>query len=150
ALADFDPSPFPPASRTAHELVIAGIAMRRLRTKAANTAIARAPRAARDARVPALDAEVERAAPMLRAPAARLITRHGEGSLDLKDVAALLASDALVVDACRYVVRDTRTTVSLTTRPVLFALARALGEAWPGDAPRDVLLARAFGARLAD
>jgi DNA-binding transcriptional ArsR family regulator len=32
----------------------------------------------------------------------------------------------------------------------LFALARALGEAWPGDVSRDVLLARAFGARLAD
>jgi hypothetical protein len=33
---------------------------------------------------------------------------------------------------------------------VLFALARTLGEAWPGDAPRDVLLARAFGAKHAD
>ncbi len=33
---------------------------------------------------------------------------------------------------------------------MLFALARALGEAWPGDVPRDLLLARAFGAKLAD
>jgi hypothetical protein len=33
---------------------------------------------------------------------------------------------------------------------VLFALVRALGEAWPGDVPRDLLLARAFGARHAD
>jgi hypothetical protein len=33
---------------------------------------------------------------------------------------------------------------------VLFALARALGEAWPGDAARDTLVARAFGAPLAD
>ena len=32
----------------------------------------------------------------------------------------------------------------------MFALARALGEAWPGDVPRDLLLAKAFGARLAD
>ena len=40
--------------------------------------------------------------------------------------------------------------VSLATRPVLFALARALGEAWPGDLSRDVLLARAFGARFVD
>jgi tetratricopeptide (TPR) repeat protein len=32
-LADLDPSSFPPASRTFHELVVAGIAMRRLRTK---------------------------------------------------------------------------------------------------------------------
>ncbi len=40
--------------------------------------------------------------------------------------------------------------ISLARRPVLFALARALGEAWPADVPRDVLLARAFGAKLAD
>jgi hypothetical protein len=40
--------------------------------------------------------------------------------------------------------------VSLASRPVLFELARALGEAWPRDVPRDVLLARAFGAKLAD
>jgi hypothetical protein len=32
----------------------------------------------------------------------------------------------------------------------LFALARALGEAWPTDVPRDMLVARAFGAKLAD
>jgi hypothetical protein len=62
----------------------------------------------------------------------------------------LLASKALVVDACRHVVRDARTVISLARRPVLFALARALGEAWPGDVPRDLLLARAFGARRAD
>src|SRR6476659_7610258 len=46
ALAELDPAPFPPASRTAHELVVAGIAMRRLRTKAARAALARAERAA--------------------------------------------------------------------------------------------------------
>jgi hypothetical protein len=33
--------------------------------------------------------------------------------------------------ACRHVVRDPRTVVSLARRPVLFALARTLGEAWP-------------------
>ena len=63
---------------------------------------------------------------------------------------ALLASNAFVVDACRNVVRQPGVSVSLATRPVLLALARALGEAWPGDVPRDVLLARAFGARHAD
>ena len=62
----------------------------------------------------------------------------------------MLASRALVVDACRHVVRDARTVVSLARRPVLFALVRALGEAWPGDVPRDMLAARAFGAKLAD
>ena len=46
--------------------------------------------------------------------------------------------------------RDAGTVVSLATRPVLFALARALGEAWPADVPRDTLVARAFGAKHAD
>jgi len=68
----------------------------------------------------------------------------------LEEVEALLASRALVVDACRHVVRDTRTVVSLARRPVLFALARALGEAWPGDVPRGTLLARAFEAKRVD
>jgi hypothetical protein len=40
--------------------------------------------------------------------------------------------------------------VSLAGCPVLFELARALGEAWPCDVPRDVLLRRAFGAKLTD
>src|SRR6202023_2380239 len=68
----------------------------------------------------------------------------------LEEVEALLASKALVVDACRHVVRNSRMVVSLARRPVLFALVRALGEAWPGDVPRDLLLGRAFGAKLAD
>src|SRR5262249_27948385 len=99
---------------------------------------------------PGLTAEVESAALALKTPAARLIARGGERLLVLDEVEALLASRALVVDACRRVVRDARTVVSLTRRPVLFALARALGEAWPGDVSRDVLVARAFGGRTAD
>jgi hypothetical protein len=149
-IAGLDPTPFPLASRCAHELVVAGIAMRRLRTKAARAALARAERAARQAGIPALLAEVESAYGVLNTPAARLIARGEERPLLLKDVESLLASRALVVDACRNVVRDTRSVVSLTTRPVLFALARALGEAWPGDVPRDRLLARVFGARFVD
>ena len=62
-LAELDPAPFPPALKAAHELVVAGIAMRRLRTKAARAALARAGRAARDADIPALAAEVESAIP---------------------------------------------------------------------------------------
>jgi hypothetical protein len=150
ALAELDPAPFPPASRTAHELVVAGIAMRRLRTKTARAALARAQRAARHARIPALTAEVESASLALNAPAARLIASGEERLLLLEEVEALLASKAFVVDACRHVVRDPRTVVSLATRPVLLALARALGEAWPGDVPRDTLVARAFGAKHAD
>jgi hypothetical protein len=149
-LAELDPAPLPPASRTAHELVVAGIAIRRLRTKAARAALARAERAARHARIPALTAEVESAGLVLNAPAARLIASGEERLLLLEEVEALLASKALVVDGCRHVVRDARAVVSLARRPVLFAVARALGEAWPGDVPRDVLLARAFGAKLAD
>jgi hypothetical protein len=122
--------------------------MRRLRTKPARAALARAERAARDARIPALTAEVESASLVLRTPAARLIANGGERLLLLAEVEALLASKALVVDACRHVVRHARSVVSLARRPVLFALARALGEAWPGDAPRDTLVARAFGAKL--
>jgi len=149
-LADLDPSPFPPAWRTVHALVVAGIAMRRLRTKEAREAIARAERAAHQAGIPALMAEVESASRMLNTPAARLIARGDERLLLLAEVEALLASKALVVDACRNAVRNASTVVSLASRPVLFALARALGEAWPGDVPRDLLLARAFGARFVD
>jgi tetratricopeptide (TPR) repeat protein len=149
-LDGLDPALLPPASRTIHELVVAGIAMRRVRTKAARQALARAERAASDARIPALTAEVESAARILGTPAARLIANGVERPLLLDEVESVVASAALVVDACRYVVRHKRTVISLATRPVLFALARALGEAWPGDVPRDVLLARAFGARFVD
>ena len=149
-LAELDPAPLPPASRTAHELVVAGIAIRRLRTKAARAALARAERAANHARIPALTAEVETAYRVLNTPAARLIAKGGERLLRLEEVEALLTSNALVVDACRHVVRRARTVVSLATRPVLFALARTLSEAWPGDVPRDALVARAFGSPHAD
>jgi hypothetical protein len=149
-LADLDSTPLPPALRTTYELVVAGIAIRRLQTKAARSALNRAERTARQAHIPALTAEVESAAHVLRSPAARLIANGVVRDLLLEDVHTLLASDRLIVDACRNVVRDTRTVVSLVTRPVLFALARALGEAWPGDVPRDILLARGFGARFVD
>jgi hypothetical protein len=150
ALAGLDPAPFPPASRAAHELVVAGIAMRRLRTKTARAALARAERAARDAGIPALTAEVESASLVLNTPAARLIAGGEERLLLLEEVESLLASKAFVVDACRNVVRHAGTVISLATRPVLFALARALGEAWPGDAARDALVARAFRLKFAD
>src|SRR6478735_8177230 len=149
-LAGLDPAPFPAASKAVHELVVAGIAMRRLRTTAARAALERAERAARHARIPALTAEVESAFLVLNTPAARLIASGEERLLRLGEVEGLLASNAFVVDACRHVVRDGGTVVSLARRPVLFALARALGEAWPDDVPRDVLLARAFGAKLVD
>ena len=149
-LAALDPAPLPPASRAAHELVVAGIAIRRLRAKTARAALARAGRAAHHAGIPALKAEVESASLVLNSPAARLIARGEDRLLLLDEVEALLASKALVVDACRHHVRDARTVVSLETRPVLFVLARVLGEAWPGNVSRGTLVARAFRAKHAD
>src|SRR3979411_590913 len=60
-LAELDPTPLPPVSRAAHELVVAGIAIRRLQTKAARAALTRAEHAARVVDIPALTAEVESA-----------------------------------------------------------------------------------------
>lgn len=149
-LAELDPAVLAPASRAAYELVVAGIAVRRLRTSDARLALARAARAASAARIPALAAEVDRAADVLRTPAARLVSSDTSRTLLLDEVEAVLASDAFVVDACRYVVCHQGKTIPLATRPVLFALARALGESWPGDVSRDVLIARAFGSRFTD
>ena len=149
-LAELAPAPFPPALRAAHELVVAGIAMRRLKAKTARAALARAGQAASHAAIPALTAEVESAFLVLNTPVARLIAHGEERPLLLKEVEALMASRALIVDACRHVVRDAHTVVSLARRPVLFALARALSEAWPADVPRGTLIARAFRAKLAD
>ena len=149
-LAALDPAPFPPALRAAHQLVVAGIEIRRLRTKTARAALGRAERAAHEAGIPALTAEIESASRLLDAPAARLSRRGKERLLRLDEVEALLASDALVVDACRNAVRGRGTVISLATRPVLFALARALGEAWPGDVSREARVARAFRGKVAD
>src|SRR4051812_10956544 len=149
-LAGFDPAPLPPPLRTAHELVVAGIAIRRLKIRSARAALDRAQTFARDARIPALTAEVESALRVLNTPAARLIKRGEERVLLLEEVEALLASKALVVDESRHAVRHAGKMVSLAKRPVLFALVRALGEAWPGDVSRGALLARAFRAKHAD
>jgi tetratricopeptide (TPR) repeat protein len=150
ALGELDATLLPPAWKAAHELVIAGIAIRSLQPKLARAALGRAERAARDAGIAALMAEVEGASRVLDTPAARQVAHGKQRLLLLDEVEALLASGVLVVDACRHVVRKAGTVVSLATRPVLFALARALGESWPGDVPRGTLLARAFGARYTD
>ncbi|KJK22675.1 DNA-binding protein [Burkholderiaceae bacterium 16] len=146
----FPPADFPPALKTAHELVVAGIAMRRLQAKTARAALDQAQCAARLAGIPALTAEVENASLILNTPAARLIARGKERLLLLDEVEALLASKALVVDACRNVVHNAGKVVSLARRPVLFALARTLAEAWPEDVPRETLIAQAFRTKHAD
>ena len=150
ALAALDPAPLSPALRTAQALVVTGIEIRRLRTKAARESLTRAELAARQARIPALTAEVENARLVLSTPAARRIANGEERLLLLDEVEALLASKAFVVDACRHVLRHAGTVISLASRPVLFTLARVLGEAWPEDVPRDTLVARAFRLKLAD
>ncbi|MBR1220589.1 helix-turn-helix domain-containing protein [Bradyrhizobium sp. U87765 SZCCT0131] len=149
-LATLDPAPLPPALRAVHEMVVAGLAIRHIRTADARAALKRAREAGARAGIAALRAEVESVAEALAAPAARLLQQGRERVLRLDEVEALLASSALVIDASRHVVRDPRGAVQLARRPVLFALARALGEAWPGDVPRDVLVARAFRGKRAD
>jgi hypothetical protein len=111
--------------------------------------MARAGNIARRTGIPSLAAEVESASRMLDA-SARLLANGAERTLQLDDVEALLASTALVVDACRHVVRHCGREIPLATRPVLFALARSLAQAWPNGASREALLAQAFRARQAD
>jgi hypothetical protein len=149
-LADLNPAVLPAASRSAHELLVAGLAMRRLQTRAAREALERARHAARQAGIPALAGEVESAWRTLATPAARLIAGGEDRLLRLDEVEALFASERVVVDACRLCVREAGASVSLATRPVLFALARMLAHAWPGDVARDALIAGAFRIRQAD
>jgi hypothetical protein len=145
-----DPNALPAPLRAAHELVVAGIAVRRVHAKAAHSALARAARAARQAGIPALAAEVEAATRVLATPAARLIARGKERELRLEEVEALLTSRALIIDACRFTVRHAGTVIELARRPVLFTLARLLAEAWPADVPRETLVARVFRAKQTD
>lgn len=149
-LDEVDVGVLPRASQVGRELVIAGIAIRRIETGPARAALDRAGRAAEDARIPALTAEVAQAVRTFEAPAARLITRKGERLLRLDEVETLLASGTLIVDTCRNVVRAGATIVPLATRPVLLALIRALAETWPDDVPRQTLRERAFRTRHAD
>lgn len=145
-----DLSALPRSSRVGHELVLAGIAIRRDRAGLAKAALERAERAAESAKIPALVAEVEQAMRRFEAPVAQLVSRGGVRLVRLDDVEILLASDTLVVDACRNIVRSGATTIPLVTRPVLVAIIRTLAEAWPDDAPREALLQHAFRAQRAD
>lgn len=149
-LAQLDPASFPPALRAVHELTLAGIALRRVQAGAAHAALARAAQAAAQAGIAALQAEVRQAHEQLEAPAAHLDMAGQTRPLRLAQVEALLASDLLVIDACRYAVHGAGVTVSLASRPLLFTLAQTLGQAWPGDAPRQALIAQAFRTRHPD
>jgi hypothetical protein len=137
-----------PAMLTARgELVAFEIALRRGHTAPARAALARARAAADRSGIDPLCAEVDRAERTLALPAARLIAGGEERPLVLAEVETVLASQHLIVDACRRAARSGRREVRLARRPVLFALLRALAEAWPGEATREILCERAFRAR---
>lgn len=149
-LSSFDRSGLPLTTRVGCNLVEAGIAIRRVRAGPAHSALEQARRGARKAAIPALTAEVEATVKSLQAPTARILTQSDERLATLSDVEALFSSGALIVDACRHVLRAGPTVISMTSRPVLFSALRTLAEAWPADAAREVLLKQIFGARQAD
>lgn len=150
ALAAIEPGALPPLLRATHDLLLAGVALRRQQAGAARKALGRARGAAMAAGAPALLAEIDRHAGDLERPAARLQADGQDRLLSLDEVEAVLDSDALVVDARGHVVRRSSHHVALATRPVLFRLVRALATAWPADVPRAALMLQAFGARHAD
>jgi hypothetical protein len=150
ALARIDVNGANPSLLAVAELAAAELALRSLDTGTARAALSRARPAAERARVPALAAEVAEAATALDRPAARHVEAGQERPLRLEDVEALHASGALVVDACRRGLRQGATWLPLARRPILFALALALGEAWPHDVERRVLIERAFRTRRPD
>jgi len=150
ALARLDARGLPPSLATVAELSAAELALRSLHIGPARAALARARAAADRAQVPALLAEVAEAQAALDRPAARRLSAGGEQTLRLDEVAALLASDALVVDACRRGLQVGDAWRPLARRPVLFSLACALATAWPGDVDRDALIADAFRTRHPD
>src|SRR3954469_19954302 len=123
------------------------IALGRGRADKAREALATARAHAARSGIAALSAEVEQAGRTLVLPAARLVSKGEARPLTLADVEALLASPDLIVDGCRRTARRGRKIAHLSRRPVLFALLSALAQAWPGDATRDALIERAFGAR---
>jgi len=150
ALGGLDARGLPPSLRTVAELAAAEIGLRSLRTAEATAALMRADAAAELAHVPALLAEVAEARAALDRPAARRIGAGHEQALRLAEVEALLASGALVVDACRRGLRAGAQWLPLAGRPVLFALARALAESSPAGVDRDTLIERAFRTRRPD
>ena len=149
-LRELEARGLPPSLAAVAGLAEAELALRSLRIGPARKALNLARQAADHAQVPALLAEVAEARAVLDRPAGRRLSKDGGTTLRLDEVAALLDSGALVVDACRRGLRAGETWLPLTRRPVLFALARALAEAWPHDVDRETLIARAFNTRRPD
>src|SRR5690606_29797853 len=76
----------PPALAAAHDLVVAGIAIRRLQSSAAHKALSSAANAAKRAGIAGLQMEVEQAVAALDNPVARLIGSDGEQRLVLHEL----------------------------------------------------------------
>ena len=149
-LAHCDTQGLPPMLTAVAESTAAELALRSLRVDAARSSLDRAMQAAESARVPALLAEVVQARTALERPAARRLSLGGEQLLRLDEVSEILASQALVIDACRRAVGSGTEWHSLARRPILFTLARALAQAWPGDVDRETLILKAFRTRRPD
>jgi len=150
ALDRLDLRGMPPLLVAIAEIATAELALRSLQTARARAALARGATAAALTGVAALQVEVAEAHADLERPAARRLTPGGEQVLRLGEVEALMGSGALVIDACRRGLRAGALWIPLARRPVLFELAQALAEAWPGDVARETLIARAFRARHPD
>lgn len=150
ALAQLDATALPASLAAIAALAAAELALRSWQPGQAQAALDRAQQAAERAHVPALLAEVAQARAALERPAARRLRRDGEQALRMADVAALIDAGALVIDACRHGVRTAQAWLPLARRPVLFASARALAEAWPGDVDRQALIAAVFRTRHPD
>ena len=149
-LAHCDTQGLPPMLTAVAESTAAELSLRSLRVDAARSSLDRAMQAAESARVPALLAEVVQARTALERPAARRLSLGGEQLLRLDEVSEILASQALVIDACRRAVGSGTEWHSLARRPILFTLARALAQAWPGDVDRETLILKAFRTRRPD
>lgn len=150
ALARFDSGTLPASLAAVAALAEAELALRALRIREAQAALERAHEAAARAGVAALQAEVAGSRATLERRAARRRVAGHEQVLRLDEIEALMASGALVVDACRHGLRAGSTWRSLARRPILFGLARGLAEAWPADAGREELIAQVFRTRRPD
>lgn len=149
-LSRVDKALLPPAALAGFELVVAGIAIRRLDTEAARSSITRARKAASDAEIASLAAEVDDIDRILEQPVARMSGQRGDRNLLLEEVEALLVSNDFILDCCRSTVRSGGRAIGLGSRPVLLALLRSLSEAWPEEVSRDRLVKHAFRAKEAD
>jgi hypothetical protein len=145
ALGELSLARLPAALLAMSELLVAGIELRRLRPRAARTALSRARLAAVRSAIPALLREVEVLGEVLAAPAAHVVQSGVTQSIGLDELEQLLLQTDIVVDGCRRQLTCGAARLSLARRPVLFALLAELAREWPNEVPRARLIARAFG-----